>query len=158
MSSSRRRQRVRDEAGYTTLVWLFLVFIPIAFLVIVPAGIELAMRYNASVRFHNCVQMTATGLRIWVAQNYPQTSWAALPVGTVTAQATALYSQTLCGRNIGISGLRPGWRVVSVTSPGAGAYTVTVDQPYTSPRGPGWFTSATWRLSETGWAYQHPAA
>ncbi len=156
--SSSHRQRSRDDAGYTSLVWLFLVFIPLAFLVIVPAGIELTMRYNASVRFHNCVQMTATGLRIWVAQNYPRTSWAAVPASTVTAQATALYSQTLCGRNLGPSGLRTGWRVVYVTSPGDGAYTVTVDQPYTSARGPGWFTTATWRLSETGWAYQHPAA
>lgn len=153
-----RRCRSRDEAGYTSLIWLLLVFIPIAFLVIVPAGIELTMRYNASVRFHNCVQMTATGLRTWVAQTYPRTSWGAVPASTVTSQANALYAQTLCGRGVGISGLRSGWRIVSVTSPGAGAYTVTIDQPYTSPRGPGWFTSATWRLSVTGWAYQHPAA
>lgn len=158
MSSERRRRRVRDDAGFTSLVTLLLVFIPIAFLVIIPAGIEMTMRYNASVRFHNCVQMTATGLRIWVAQNYPQTAWASVPISSVTAQATSLYSQTLCGRNIGISGLRTGWRIVSVTSPGTGAYTVTVDQPYSSPRGAGWFTSATWRLSETGWAYRHPSA
>ncbi len=156
--SSRTRARARDESGAFTLIWLLLVFLPVAFFFIIPSGIELAQRYNASVRFHNCVQMTATGLRVWVAQTYPQTSWGAVPLSTVTAQANAIYASTLCGRNVLSSGLRGGWRIVSVTSPGVGAYTVTVDQPYSSPRGPGWFQPATWRLSVTGWAYQHPAA
>ena len=153
MSSSRR-----GDNGWASTIWLLLVFVPLAFLLITPAAMEATTRYNAAVRFHNCVQLAAGGLRIWASQNYPADAWGTIPAATSFAQATSLYGQTLCARGIGASGLAAGWQITSVASPGAGAYTVTVDQPYSSPWGIDWFSSSVWTLSQTSWAYQHPSS
>lgn len=153
MSSSRR-----GDNGWASAIWLLLVFVPLAFLLIAPAAVEATTRYNAGVRFQNCVQLTAAGLRIWASQTYPADAWASIPASTALAQANSVYEQTLCARGISASGLSGGWRIVEVSSPGTGAYTVTVEQPYASPRGMDWFTPAVWTLSQTSWAYQHPAS